>query len=101
MIYTSGSSGQPKGVMVEHRQVVNLCQAQGALFSLTTDSRVLQFASACFDASIFEIVMALGHGGTLIIVPDDIRQDRQRLAGFIRQYGVTHATFPPALFGQR
>ncbi|QLH62426.1 non-ribosomal peptide synthetase [Serratia symbiotica] len=101
VIYTSGSSGQPKGVMVEHRQVVNLCQAQGALFSLTTDSRVLQFASACFDASIFEIVMALGHGGTLIIVPDDIRQDRQRLAGFIRQYGVTHATFPPALFGQR
>nr|CDS57829.1 hypothetical protein SYMBAF_310001 [Serratia symbiotica] len=52
MIYTSGSSGQPKGVMVEHRQVVNLCQAQGTLFSVTTDSRVLQFASACFDASI-------------------------------------------------
>nr|CDS57830.1 hypothetical protein SYMBAF_310002 [Serratia symbiotica] len=46
-------------------------------------------------------MITLGHGGTLIIVPDDIRQDRQRLAGFIRQYGVTHATFPPALFGQR
>ncbi|MCP1065088.1 hypothetical protein M5G07_03985 [Serratia symbiotica] len=39
-------------------------------------------------------MMALGHGGNLIIVPDDIRQDRQRLASFIRQYMVTHVNFP-------
>src|SRR5262249_19756509 len=57
VIYTSGSTGRPKGVLVAHRGLCNLAEAQIRAFDIRPDSRVLQFSSLCFDASIFEIVM--------------------------------------------
>ncbi|TRT77992.1 MAG: amino acid adenylation domain-containing protein, partial [Microcystis sp. M_OC_Ca_00000000_S217Cul] len=65
LIYTSGSTGKPKGVMVEHRGLFNLAQAQIKTFNLQSNSRLLQFASLNFDASIWEIIMAIGAGATL------------------------------------
>ncbi|MEX3969101.1 AMP-binding protein, partial [Paraburkholderia sp. EG286B] len=58
VIYTSGSSGTPKGVMVEHRGLVNLGLAQIKLFGVSSNSRVVQFSSFGFDASAWELVMA-------------------------------------------
>jgi FkbM family methyltransferase len=65
VIYTSGSSGRPKGVMIEHRGLRNLAEAQKAAFGLEGQSRVLQFASLSFDASISEIFTTLISGGRL------------------------------------
>ncbi|HCF30316.1 MAG TPA: non-ribosomal peptide synthetase, partial [Cyanobacteria bacterium UBA11049] len=96
VIYTSGSTGQPKGVLVQHRGLCNLAQAQIQTFDLKPDHRILQFASLSFDASIFEIVMALGVGATLYLVPEEARLG-EALSSYLRQHSITHATLPPAV----
>ncbi len=98
VIYTSGSTGRPKGVMVEHRGVVNLALAQITRFGVDKTSRILQFASSGFDASVSEIMTALSGGACLIIPTDIIRQEPRRLWSYLEERAVTHAFLPPALF---
>ncbi|WP_186137030.1 amino acid adenylation domain-containing protein [Burkholderia gladioli] len=97
VIYTSGSTGTPKGVMIEHRGLVNHAMAIIASFEVRQDSRVLQFASTSFDASISEVVMALCRGAALYVPADGIRHDRQALWAYLEREAITHATLPPAL----
>ncbi|MEJ1929778.1 amino acid adenylation domain-containing protein, partial [Nostoc sp. NIES-2111] len=96
VIYTSGSTGRPKGVMVEHRGLCNLAQAQIQTFGLTSDSRVLQFASFSFDASIWEVVMAFGSGGTLYLGTKDSLLPGKPLIERLHDYSITHITLPPS-----
>ncbi|MFN6569722.1 amino acid adenylation domain-containing protein, partial [Dendronalium sp. ChiSLP03b] len=96
VIYTSGSTGKPKGVMVEHKGLCNLAQAQIQTFGLTSDSRVLQFASFSFDASIWEVVMALRSGGTLYLGTKDSLLPGKPLIERLRDYSITHITLPPS-----
>src|SRR5262249_1406881 len=65
VIYTSGSTGKPKGVMIEHRSVVNLVCGQRELLKIPAEGGVLQFASMSFDASVWEIFVALANGSAL------------------------------------
>ncbi|ERT10229.1 non-ribosomal peptide synthetase, partial [Photorhabdus temperata] len=97
VIYTSGSTGMPKGVMVEHRGLVNLIRDKISQFDIHAHSRMLQFASFGFDASIWEIMMALCGGATLDIPADTVRQDPLRLWHYLEEQTVTHACLTPAL----
>ncbi len=97
VIYTSGSTGMPKGVMVEHRGIVNLALAQIACFEVHPASRVLQFASFSFDASASEIFMALGCGASLYLPSDSTHRERNSLWDYLAKYAITHVTLPPAL----
>ncbi len=97
VIYTSGSTGKPKGVLIEHRGLYNLVLAQLEAFNLNSNHRVLQFASLSFDASIFEIVMALGSGATLYCARKESLLPGQTLIQFLQNNAITHATFPPSL----
>ncbi|TIU44166.1 MAG: amino acid adenylation domain-containing protein, partial [Mesorhizobium sp.] len=97
IIYTSGSTGTPKGVMVEHRGVINLGLAQIGLFGVGSNSRVVQFASFGFDASAWEMIMALGSGAALHLPADELRQASAELSDYLRSESITHATLPPAL----
>ncbi|MER6176722.1 amino acid adenylation domain-containing protein [Streptosporangium sp. NPDC001681] len=94
LIYTSGSTGHPKGVEVPHRGVSNLASALSREFSLTPDDRVALFASLSFDASIWEITMALPNGSALCVL-DPSAMTPQETAKVISDQGVTAATFPP------
>jgi amino acid adenylation domain-containing protein len=95
-MYTSGSTGQPKGVLIEHRGLSNVVYAQKQIFDLKPQHRILQFASISFDASIFEIVMALTNGATLYLIPEKLRLG-VALTAYMRQHSITHATLPPAV----
>ncbi|MEH1824947.1 MAG: non-ribosomal peptide synthase/polyketide synthase [Nostoc sp.] len=97
LIYTSGSTGKPKGVMVEHTGLVNLAQAQIQTFDLDSDSRVLQFASFNFDASIWEIILALASGAALYLGKKDSLLPGTPLIERLRDYCITHVTLPPSV----
>ncbi|MER7769136.1 amino acid adenylation domain-containing protein [Kitasatospora sp. NPDC096140] len=97
VIYTSGSTGRPKGVVVSHRGVPSMVHAQAATLGVDADSRVLQFASTSFDASVWDTWMALLTGGCLVVVPESDRVPGPALADFLRVHGITHATLPPAV----
>ena len=96
VIYTSGSTGKPKGVMVRQRGVVNLVQAQKRVFKVTEDDHVLQFASLSFDASIFEIVMALGAGATLHLGKKEALMPGADLLRKLGEESISIVTLPPS-----
>src|SRR5205814_525232 len=96
IIYTSGSTGKPKGVQVPHRGLGNVVTAQQSALGIGPGSRVLQFASLSFDASVFEIVMALGSGSTLCLGSPERLMPGPDLARFLREGGVTAVTLPPS-----
>lgn len=95
MIYTSGSTGTPKGVLIEHQGVCNLASAQAKLFDVDQNSRVLQFASLNFDASVSEIVMALCSGASLCLGTQDSLRPGADLIKLLREQSITHVTLPP------
>jgi non-ribosomal peptide synthetase component F len=73
VIFTSGSSGKPKGVTIEHGGLLASLYSHGKVMGLSKDSRLLQFASYTFDACITEILGALFHGGCICIPMESAR----------------------------
>jgi amino acid adenylation domain-containing protein len=97
VVYTSGSTGQPKGVMVEHASLLNLVRWHQAAFGLTGADRCTQIASPGFDAAVWEIWPALAAGATILVVPDALRNDPAELRDWLVREGVTVAFLPTAL----
>ncbi|MFF2129515.1 amino acid adenylation domain-containing protein [Streptomyces olivochromogenes] len=95
-IYTSGSTGRPKGVLVSHAGVGNLAAVQTEHFDVTPDSRILQFASASFDAAFWEMCMGLLTGATLVMGSKEAMLPGEPLADYAARHGVTHVTLTPA-----
>lgn len=95
IIYTSGSTGRPKGVLTQHRGVCNLAAAQVDAFDVQSSSRVLQFASSSFDASVSEIFMALTTGATLHL-GSKYPMVGTALFQLLSEEAISTATIPPA-----
>ena len=94
VLYTSGSTGIPKGVCMGHQPLVNLLQWQQQHSVATAGTRTLQFAPLGFDVSFQEILATLGTGGTLVLVADDLRLDFARLLEFIAQQAINRLFLP-------
>src|SRR5436309_5230942 len=97
IIYTSGSTGRPKGTLLEHRGLVNLTEAQVRAFGVRPGSRVLQFASPSFDASVSEIFMALCAGATLCLERAEGMLGGGDLAHVLSERAITTVTLPPVV----
>jgi amino acid adenylation domain-containing protein/non-ribosomal peptide synthase protein (TIGR01720 family) len=96
VIYTSGSTGKPKGVLVEHRGLCNVVAAQQRVLGAIPNDRVLQFASLSFDASVFEIALALACGGTLCVAPPDKLLPGPALTELLAAERITTVVLPPS-----
>ncbi len=99
VIYTSGSTGQPKGVVVEHRNVVNLAYGLIEHFGIGPGSVMLQFASFAFDVSVKDMFLSLLSGARLVLAAPETLHSPPRLAALISQAGITFASLPPAVLG--
>ena len=97
VIYTSGSTGQPKGVVVTHRGLGNIHAEQVRDFSNGAGDRVLQFASLNFDASVYEMLMALATGGTLVAATKEELLPGPPLQTVLREQSITNLTVPPSV----
>jgi amino acid adenylation domain-containing protein len=97
VMYTSGSTGRPKGTLITHRGLANTAAATREVHPLTADDRVLQFASPSFDASIFEMLLALGSGACLWLAPLEEMMPGAPLREMLRRHRITTVTLTPTV----
>jgi amino acid adenylation domain-containing protein len=93
VIYTSGSTGSPKGVMIEHRNLVNLFKFHFKYTNLNS-SKVLQFTTISFDVSYQEIFSTLLSGGELYLVDNETRTNVPDLFNIIEKHGISTLFLP-------
>lgn len=98
VIYTSGSTGRPKGTLVTHRNVARLFSETAPWFSFGPDDVWTLFHSYAFDFSVWELWGALGHGGRLVIVPQDVVRAPADFHRLLRTEGVTVLNQTPSAF---
>ncbi|MGW0703969.1 amino acid adenylation domain-containing protein, partial [Streptomyces sp. NPDC002867] len=96
VIYTSGSTGRPKGVVVTHTGLAALLRHQQDLLRLTPDTRVLQFASPSFDASVWELCVALLTGAAAVVAPAERLAPGPPLADLVAELGVSCLLLAPS-----
>ena len=90
IIYTSGSAGIPKGVLIGHGSLTNLCLWSAERFELQASSKAAQIASAGFDAVIWELWPSLAAGSSITIMDDDTRMSAAETIRWLAEREITH-----------
>jgi len=94
IIYTSGSSGDPKGVAIEHRGLTNLVYWHRHAYQITPDDRATQYAGMSFDAGVWEVWPYLTAGASLHLVEDEVRYAPARLLSWLAAERITVSFLP-------
>jgi amino acid adenylation domain-containing protein len=97
IIYTSGTTGKPKGVLVEHRSLVNLVYWHNREFKITGTDRASLYAGFGFDASVWELFPYLIRGACLHIIGDSLRLDIEALKEYYSRNCITISFLPTQL----
>ncbi|WP_240804502.1 amino acid adenylation domain-containing protein [Qingshengfaniella alkalisoli] len=96
-LFTSGFTGRPKGVVIEHRAIVNRLLWMRNHYDIGPKDRILQKTPATFDVSVWEFFLPLVSGATLVIAPPDAHRDPARIAALIRRHDITALHFVPSM----
>lgn len=99
-VYTSGSTGHPKGIVLTHRNVVNLVSWHDQVFGGAEGDRCGQVANLGFDASVWEVWSALCRGRCLCVAEPATRRDPRALGRWIAEEGLIWC-FVPTVVGER
>ena len=95
ILFTSGSTGVPKGVMIEHRAVTHNVMALVRRFNLSKETRTLQFAAPTFDVFNLDLFMTFACGGCVVMAaPSAIMED---ITNFIHKAGITYTQMTPTV----
>jgi len=89
ILYTSGSTGLPKGAMLSHRNVLSFIDWCSSVFAPTPNDRFSNHAPFHFDASVVDIFLAIKHGASVHLVSEDLGKSPRELARFIVKRGLT------------
>ena len=95
--FTSGSTGKSKGVMIEHRNVVNAFEAWEDAYQLSSIASHLQMASFSFDVFTGDLTRALCSGATLILCPTELLLEPAEVYKLLSEYSIEAAEFVPAV----
>ncbi|WP_455796515.1 amino acid adenylation domain-containing protein [Clostridium butyricum] len=98
IIYTSGTTNNPKGVMIQHSNLINLMLNTKSNFEFSENDVWTMFHSFCFDFSVWEMYGALMYGGRLVIVPKIISRDGEKFLSLLRNEKVTVLNQTPTAF---
>ncbi|MCP4157824.1 MAG: AMP-binding protein, partial [bacterium] len=99
IIYTSGTSGRPKGAIIRHSSLVNFVYGMYRRFdnNFSIDDNCLSLTTPSFDVSVAEIFIPLSFGSTLFLMPEEKIFDVNRLSRILVDMGITFAYIPPSL----
>ena len=97
IIYTSGTTGKPKGVLLEHKNVVNYINGARRIYPINNSDRALQGFSVSFDASVEEIWVPLSVGATLVIGTFEIMRSGDRFSSILNDLNITFLSCAPTL----
>ncbi|HEX2684394.1 MAG TPA: amino acid adenylation domain-containing protein, partial [Ferruginibacter sp.] len=96
VIFTSGTTGQPKGIPVRHESIVDRSLYHIEYLQLKPQDNIMQLASVAFDASVMEICMTLLSGAKLLVPSTQAKQDPALMREYMLQQNVSVGIFPPA-----
>ena len=91
LLYTSGSTGVPKGCQLTHANLVAFCNWYQRFYDLKPEHKVAAYASYGFDACMMDMYPTLTSGASVHIIPEEIRLDLIALNDYFEQNGITHS----------